>query len=115
MQKLSSAKIRQDDNCEAESDYLRGKDLDRCEKSLVPPEIPEQPSPVSVLDPSLYKEDCSPPPIVKRSITFTGNIMKLLIILLIMLSSNKQHLIKVHYVLEFPVYMARKNSAFMLQ
>lgn len=71
LEKLSSAKIRQDDNCEAESDYLRGKDLDRCEKSLVPPEIPEQPSPVSVLDPSLYKEDCSPPPIVKRSITFT--------------------------------------------
>lgn len=70
LEKPSSAKIREDDNCEAESNYLRGKDLDRCEKSLVPTEIPEQPSPVSVLDPSLYKEDCSPPPIVKRSITF---------------------------------------------
>lgn len=71
LEKPSSAKNRDDDNCEAESNYIRGKDLDRCEKSLVSTEIPEQPSPVSVLDPSLYKEDCSPPPIVKRSITFT--------------------------------------------
>lgn len=45
--------------------------LERCDKLLH--SIAElQPSPVSVLDASFYKEESSPSPVMKRSIDFKG-------------------------------------------
>ncbi|KAH9288735.1 hypothetical protein KI387_032852 [Taxus chinensis] len=66
-----STKSRDDEKCDAETNYIGPKDFNHLNKSLTPNEIPEQPSPVSVLDSSFYKEDCSPSPVMKRSITFT--------------------------------------------
>lgn len=61
-------------------EYKEGKSLlERCHKLLhsiaeiTPAAESQQPSPVSVLDPSFYKEESSPSPIMKRSIEFEGN------------------------------------------
>ncbi|XP_050364433.1 protein LONGIFOLIA 1 [Argentina anserina] len=53
-------------------EYKEGRSLlERCDKLLH--SIAElQPSPVSVLDSSFYKEECSPSPVMKRSIDFKG-------------------------------------------
>ncbi|XP_030475581.1 protein LONGIFOLIA 1 [Syzygium oleosum] len=58
-------------------EYKEGKSLlERCHKLLhsiaeiTPAAESQQPSPVSVLDPSFYKEESSPSPIMKRSIEF---------------------------------------------
>lgn len=71
MEKQSSSKSRDCENSDAETTCNGAKDLEKCNKSLGPTDFSEQPSPVSVLDSSFYKEDCSPPPVMKRSITFT--------------------------------------------
>eukprot|EP01018_Ginkgo_biloba_P021938 Gb_11462 [translate_table: standard] len=71
LEKPSVAKNREDEKHDADTKYIGGNILDRCDGTLAPIEIPEQPSPVSVLDSSFYKEDCSPSPIMKRSINFT--------------------------------------------
>lgn len=54
-------------------EYKEGRSLlERCDKLLH--SIAElQPSPVSVLDSSFYKEESSPSPVMKRSIDFKGN------------------------------------------
>lgn len=59
-------------------EYKEGRSLlERCDKLLH--SIAEitatelQPSPVSVLDSSFYKDESSPSPVLKRSIDFKGN------------------------------------------
>ncbi|GLJ33283.1 hypothetical protein SUGI_0669590 [Cryptomeria japonica] len=71
MEKSDSTKTEDDGSCDAETNYIGSKDSYHCDKSLGSTEVPEQPSPVSVLDSSFYKEDCSPSPVMKRSITFS--------------------------------------------
>lgn len=59
-------------------EYKEGKSLlERCDKLLhsiaeITSTTDQHPSPVSVLDSSLYKEDSSPSPIMKRCIDFKG-------------------------------------------
>lgn len=59
-------------------EYKDGRSLlERCDKlihsiaDITTSEL--QPSPISVLDSSFYKEESSPSPITKRSIDFKGN------------------------------------------
>uniref|UniRef100_A0A7N0TW58 DUF3741 domain-containing protein n=1 Tax=Kalanchoe fedtschenkoi TaxID=63787 RepID=A0A7N0TW58_KALFE len=69
-------------------EYKEGKSLlSRCDKLLQSiaemnsTAAPQQPSPVSVLDPSFYKEDelssSSPSPVLKRSIDFKGTVQSI--------------------------------------
>ena len=68
-------------------EYKEGRSLlERCDKLLY--SIAEmtattelQPSPVSVLDSSFYKEESSPSPVLKRCIDIKGKRKKLLLLL----------------------------------
>eukprot|EP00252_Welwitschia_mirabilis_P025598 TRINITY_DN8075_c0_g1_i1.p1 TRINITY_DN8075_c0_g1~~TRINITY_DN8075_c0_g1_i1.p1 ORF type:complete len:1083 (+),score=257.88 TRINITY_DN8075_c0_g1_i1:264-3512(+) len=73
LEKLPVSKTGDNENWEADNKYRGGQEFESPEKSLLTIEILEQPSPVSVLDSSVYKDDGSPPPITRRSINFTEN------------------------------------------
>ncbi|ESQ43728.1 hypothetical protein EUTSA_v10005863mg [Eutrema salsugineum] len=58
--------------------HRQGKTLlERCDKLLhnIADMVESQPSPVSVLDASLYHEDSSPSPVIKRSLDFTATLL----------------------------------------